>query len=434
MLVKAKKAKLESRKDYSLILFGVSHKNSNIEQREKLHFDQDSKLKILEKIKSLRSILECSIICTCNRSELVLVVDSISEANSEDLKRELEKETRKILIHSSSTTESCNIDIPEFYTFSNTEAIKHFYSVTCGIDSLIPGEQQIAAQQKDSYKLAKKNNFAGLVLNRLYQSAFAISKSVRSSTAIGRKAVSVSYAAKELSSQIFGDLDDVSVMLIGAGKTGALAAKHLYASGVRKFTIVNRTYDNALDLAKAIGARVVDFDNYLSFISESDIIIGAVTCKDPYLVKEEVEKLSKSRQAVSQFFIDLGVPRNFETSISEIPDVFLYTVDDLENVVRQNINSRTMEFSRAEMIIDEEVASFNKWFSNLDLREDIKELVLHFESLAKEESKKTLNRLQKAGYTPSPELKEAIEVLSNSIVSKIIHSPIQKIREKVDDK
>ena len=403
-----------------IILIGVNHKTADIALREKLYFNEEQSKKALELIASLQGVKEVSILCTCNRTEICLATTRANAVLSE---------VEQVV----STLSGCSDFSANLYVHRNDKAVQHIFEVACGLDSLIPGEQQIAAQQKNSYLLAKEQGVLGHLLNRLYQRAFGISKKVRSQTAIGRKAVSVSYAAKELSKQIFGDLSEVSVMLIGAGATGTLAAKYFRSAGVKNFFIVNRSIDKALELAKLLGGQAADLDNFNSLVPLSDIIIGAssIDSGDYLLSTTQLKKFSKNRDGVAQFLIDLGMPRNFDPLISELSDVFLYSLDDLEKVVSDNINSRTMEFDRAKLIINEEVLAFRNWYLGLSRIDNIKELVSYCEKLARDECDKTMSRLKKAGFaaSQSSELKIAVDALASSILSKVMHYPIKAIKE-----
>lgn len=403
-----------------ILLIGLNHKSAEISIREKLHFNDIQKQKILEQIVQITEVFEATMLCTCNRTEVTLVVSSLENV--------LEK-VKEIFISASDSTDFLN----SLYVYEDEIAVEHIFLVACGLDSLIPGEQQIAGQQKSSYLFAKEKGFVGIILNRLYQRAFGISKNVRTQTAIGRKAVSVSYAAKELSAQIFGDLSEVSVMLIGAGATGTLAAKYFRSAGVKRFFVVNRSFDKAQELAKTLGGQAADLENFHSLLALSDVVIGAslVDSGNFILQYSELKKILNKREGVAQFLIDLGLPRNFDPKISNLSDVFLYSLDDLEHVVSENINSRTMEFDRARLIIHEEVEAFKAWHQNMPSRESIKELVGYCEKLANDECQKTMLRLKKAGFaaSQSSELKQAVDALAESLLSKIMHFPIKALRE-----
>jgi glutamyl-tRNA reductase len=301
---------------------------------------------------------------------------------------------------------------------------------------MILGEPQVTGQIKTSYGAAYSDNSTGPVLNRLFHRAFGATKNVRTKTGIGKRAVSVSYAAKELARQIFGELDEVSVMLIGAGETGRLASRHLKRAGARQFIVANRTLERGRELAVELGGVAVELQSSHSFLSQADVVIGAGRSRvgEALVSVEQARDALKLRNGRPQFYIDLGVPRNFDANIDGLSDCYLYGVDDLEEVVRQNLDSRSLELESAEHIIEHEVSRFFHWMEVRKVEPAIKQLKSHFNDVAEIEVAKTIKRLRRAGYAVAPEceLENAIRAMANSMSARILHGPISRIKSDTE--
>jgi len=407
-----------------LFLFGVSHKNTEVEVREKLSFNEQEEATFIGSLLSSGLVSEVVVFSTCNRTEIVLA----SHVPADELTQEVESRLSSFSGLSLAQLKK------SLYVFSDRDVVSHLFKVTSGLDSMVLGEPQVTGQIKASYQRACALGGAGSVLNRLFHRAFGTTKLVRTNTGIGRKAVSVSYAAKELAQQIFGSLSEVSVLLIGAGQTGELASKHLKSAGVKDFIIANRTIEKAKTLAENLSGKSVGLSDIENSLIASDVVIGAsrVEIEQDLVSKEMVKASLKARYGRPQFFIDLGVPRNFEASIDQLSDSFLYTVDDLQEVVRQNVDSRSLEVERAELIVDQEVERFYHWFEMRKLEPAIRQLKEHFESVAGKEVAKTTKRLRRAGYAVANEgeLDQSLEAMAHSIVAKLLHNPISQIKSE----
>ncbi len=291
---------------------------------------------------------------------------------------------------------------------------------------MVIGEPQILGQMKDAFERALEAKTSGVILNRLMKKAISVAKRVRTDTKIAENAVSISFAAVELAKGIFKDLSSKVVMLMGAGDMAELAARHLVKNGVKAVLVVNRTYERAVELADAFKGKAVAFDNLLSEMVNSDIIICSTGASHYIVNPDDMRVVMKTRRNRPIFIIDISVPRNVNPAVNEMDNVYLYDIDDLQGVVDLNLKGRQKEADAAEQIVVEEVETFLAWMNSLDAIPTIVELKDKIESIRKAELEKTLSKLNGIGEKET----KAIEELSNSIVKKILHTPL--IALKVD--
>lgn len=349
-----------------LFVVGVNFRVAPVEVREKLACSKEETRKILPLLKKEIPVEEIMLISTCNRVEAYgyNIVD-VSEKVIDKL-LEIKRLPKSLKNY--------------FYIKKGEEAVFHVFKVASSLDSMVVGEPQIVAQFKEAYQIAKESETVGKILNRLYEKALRASKRVRTETGISKSAVSVSYAAVELAKKIFGDLKGASVLLIGAGEMGELAANYLRRLGA-KLHITNRTYEKALKLAKELegsALRFEDLDNYLHLM---DVVIVSTGAKHYVLTKELVEKAIKRRNYEPMFIIDISVPRNVEPSVGQIDSVFLYDIDDLRQVVEENLKGRMEEAKKGEIILWDEVKKFMNWYKALKVEPLILELKKSLEGL-----------------------------------------------------
>lgn len=409
---------------------GLSHKSVPVEYREHFALDHDAQSRMLERVLNVPGLSEAVIVSTCNRVEFYTVC--LGESSSQSVER-IEAELCELFGEIDSSVPPEVFD--NIYHLNGDGAIAHLFRVASGLDSMILGEPQILGQLKNSFELARASGATNLLLNRLFHRAFGVAKSVRTNTRIGHHAVSVCYAAKELAAQIFGDLSAAKVMLIGAGEVGTLAAKHLRRGGVKDFFIVNRTLERALDLANSFSGVPLSFEKISEFLPQADIIVGAssILPEDRRLIDVHLAaSASSERRGNPQFYIDLGVPRNFQAEIGELSDVFLYNVDDLGEVVQGNRDKRELEADRAELIVREELERFKNWLREREHEPLIKEIVEHGHELGRGEIEKTLRRLGRLGIPAEllPEINSALQDLSHALLSKTFHRPIMAVRKE----
>lgn len=396
-------------------IIGVNHRTAPVEVRERLSFDQRALADALRKLKRRPGIQEAIILSTCNRVEVAVAVDD--ESDTGDLAREV-------------FTDSQQTDpnwLSEFtYRYNGNDAIRHLFRVAASLDSMVIGEPQILGQLKAAYASAKAAGTVSGALEGVLTRAFQVAKRVRSETAIGENAVSVSYVAVELARQIFGRLDDTAVMLIGAGKMSELAARHLRRAGASQIFVANRTHDRAVEMARIFEGKVVCYDEFIEALPGVDIVITSSGAPHYILKKENVRHVIEARRNKPVFLIDISVPRNIEPSVNELDNVFLYDIDDLQQVVDENIRSRQQEAQEAESIIDEEV---DKMVSRLKVRE-VKPTIIGLQQQLEEMRRAEVERVQGRLEGLTPEQREAVESLTRGLMNKVAHGPICELRRQ----
>ena len=387
---------------------GVNHQTAPVEIREKLAFSGDC-LNPLVQIKDIPGCDECCFLSTCNRVEIMLVADPGAETLTA---------VRDFLFSGSglSGEEAAKYS----YLFTGSAAINHVFRVASSLDSMVVGEPQILGQLKDAYRLAMEHKSTGAVLHRLLSKSFSVAKRIRTETNIGSSAVSISYAAVQLARKIFGDLSGKTVLLAGAGEMAELAAEHLLAQGVGKVVVANRTLERAVSLARRFNGEAASLGELVSRLAEADILISSTGAPDLILRKEEMAPLMRQRYNRPIFLIDIAVPRDLDPGLNDLDNVYLYDIDDLQQVVETNKGERRKEADRAERIVDEETIKFLQWLENMELAPTITELRRRAEALRETELSRTLAALPEL----RPEERRAIEMMGSALVNKLLHHPM----------
>ncbi|MCL4138603.1 UNVERIFIED_CONTAM: hypothetical protein GTU68_011968 [Idotea baltica] len=313
-------------------------------------------------------------------------------------------------------------------------AVRHIFRVAAGLDSMILGEPQVLGQIKSAFRNSCEAGAMDFLLQRLFQRAFSVAKLTRTQTNIGRQPVSVASAATVLCEHIFGELEDAKILLIGAGETGALMLRHLRQKNASDFVIINRTFNNAKRLADESGGTAVDISELNKQLAEADIIISAATLSADSSVlieKADIDRYAAERRGRMQLFIDLGVPRNIDDTITQLPDVFLYNVDDLHSVVQDNTAKRLEAAVEAERLIDHEAAQFIKWIDTRRVHVSIRDARKRVSQFEKVEIDKSIKRLRKAGFSSEhcEQLREVLGDYSEALVAKVLHQPFKKLHE-----
>ncbi len=403
----------------SIVLVGVNHKSAPVEVRERLAFTEEACVNGLRTLVDGKVIREGLIVSTCNRVE-VLAETASGELN--------ETSERVIQFLSSSDYLPRGFFESHLYTHADDQAVRHLFRVTSSLDSMVVGEPQVLGQVRRAYSIALETGTAGRVLNRLVHHAFRVAKRVRTETGIGANAVSISYMAVELGKKIFNSLKGQTALLIGAGEMAELSARHLVNAGVSRVLLANRTIEPAERLATELGGSAVSFDRLTDHLADADIIICS-TAADHYVVTEQMarEALARRRNRPS-FFIDISVPRNIDPAIGEIPNVFVFDVDDLESVISSNIREREREAERAELIVESEVMQFHQTLRVLDIGPTIGALRQKLQDIARLELTRQRGRL--GPLTREQEL--AVEALLMSTVNKISHPLLNHMRRTFD--
>lgn len=389
----------------TLLAFGINHKTAPVEIREKVAFAQENVAQALGELTSFAPVTEAVILSTCNRTEVYCGLDY--PAN--DAVRDWFGRYHHLPLESFS---------PYSYAYLDDQAVQHILRVASGLDSLVLGEPQILGQIKEAYTTAFHNGTIGAQLNRLFQHTFAVAKQVRTDTAIGASPVSVAFAAVSLAKQIFADLAEHTVLLIGAGETIELVARHLKENKVTKMIVANRTVERAEELAKKFNATAITLGEIPDRLIEADIIISSTASPLPILGKGAVESALKLRKHRPLFMVDLAVPRDIEAEVAKLNDVYLYTVDDLHEVIDENRKSRQAAALQAEDIISAQVEHFMGWLRSLDAVDAIRAFREHAEAI-RSDALSTAQRQLATGKDPQIVMAE----LARSLTNKLIHAP-----------
>jgi glutamyl-tRNA reductase len=392
-----------------------------VEFREKLIFPAETPQDVnaigrpLKRLVANYGVKEAVILSTCNRVEILAVAGDVEEG-AREIKRFI--------------SEYHNIPMEKLrehlYVHTGEDAVKHLFRVAAGLDSMVVGEPQIFGQVKDAYGYAVMNDTVGVVVNKLFHKTFSVAKRIRTETRIGASAVSISYAAVELAKKIFGDLKGKTVMLVGAGEMAELGAKHLLSAGVREIVITNRTYEKAVAMSREFGGRAVMFREMHHYLKSVDIVIASTGAPDFIIKAADVSGVMRERKHRPIFFIDISVPRNIDPLVNNIDNVYLFDIDNLQGVVEANLKERAKEAEDAQVIVDEEISVFYRWANSLDVVPTIIALRQHFEKIRKGEIEKAMGRL---GELSDKELK-AIDAMTTSIVNKILHEPVNRLKHE----
>jgi glutamyl-tRNA reductase len=401
-----------------LALIGVSHKTAPVEIRERLAFPSDKIRSALASLLERTHAAEAMILSTCNRVEIV------AEGPDAQLVRDFICEYHQI---------PEDAIAQHLYSYNNADAIRHLFRVTSSLDSMLVGEPQILGQVKEAYRLATEAGAIGSNLSPLLDRAFAVAKRVRSETGISQSAVSISYAAVELARKIFGSLAGKTVMIIGASKMGELAAKHLKRNGVASVLVTNRTFERAVEMAKIFEGAAIPFEHFTDHIDRADIVISSTGAPHFIVTKPLAEQLIRNRRNRPVFFIDIAVPRDVDPAVNDIDNVFVYDIDDLQQVIDANMKERLKEAGRAEEIVDREVRAFYMRMHGREVTPTIIQLRDATEKVRREE----IERYRKLLRELPPEQQEialsAIDQITQSMMNKILHHPIAQMKESAAD-
>ena len=392
-----------------LFCIGINHRTAPLDVRESVWYSNEEVESVLPRLKEA-NLRECVFVSTCNRTELYAIPNDQTKA--EDL--------LGVLIQAKNASRLAQPH--HFYTLESSLAVRHLLNVSSGIDSMVLGDVQILSQMKEAYEIAQRHGAVGTVLTRLFHAAFHTGKRARTETEIGYGAVSVSYAAVELASKIFNDLSERKALLIGAGDTGKLTARHLVGKRIGKLYLANRTRERAAELAERLGATIVEFDRMLGALENVDIVITSVNAPTYVLSAADIQTAMKHRSSSPLFIIDIGVPRNVDPAAKKIENVFLHDIDTLNIVVDRNLQKRQEEARKVQNIIHEEMVRFHQWYDGMQVAPTIQELRDQFESIRRQE-------VDRIGHRFSAEQQESLDMLTRRIVNKILHTPMTSLRD-----
>lgn len=397
----------------SIVAVGINHKTAPVAVREKISFNPDRLSVALKEMLLAVQCREVAILSTCNRTELYIVQDGDFKLTQERLVQWLE----------SYHNVPASVILPSLYWHQDQQAVNHMMRVACGLDSLVLGEPQILGQMKQAYNQAKAAGSMALVMDRLFQRTFGVAKQVRTETEIGTSAVSVAFASVNLAKHIFASLNKTKVLLVGAGETIELVAKHLYENNVGKITVANRTIERAEKMAKQIGAEVITLAQIPEHMSQADIVISSTGSTLPIIGKGMVEQALTKRRHKPIFMVDLAVPRDIEEQVGDLEDVFLYTVDDLQSIIAKNLENRRKAAVEAETIVNKQSGSFMSWLRGLNTQDT----VINFRKQSLHERDQLLEKALvqlKNGKNPEAVVGE----LATKLANKFMHAPTSALQ------
>ena len=393
----------------SIFVVGVNHKTAPVSIREQLAFSPEKLSEALQSAKSL--VTENLILSTCNRTELYA-------ASTEPVDLNALTEWLAAFHHMPAKAIS-----PYLFAYHEEQAVQHALRVACGLDSLVLGEPQILGQLKPALQAAESANTTGQQINRLMQHAFSTAKRVRSQTSIGSNPVSVAFAAVNLAKQIFTRLEEQTALLVGAGETIELVGRHLATHNIGKVIIANRNAERATKLAKNYQGTGIALTDIKDYLPKADIVISSTASPLPVIGKGMVERSLKLRKHRPMFMVDIAIPRDIEPEVGRLDDVYLYTVDDLQSVIDENIQSRREAAMQAEIMVEEEVKQFMAWRRAQERMGIIREYRQQNEVLRDE----VLEKAHKILQNKSPE--EALNFLANTLTNKLAHAPTQAMHQ-----
>jgi glutamyl-tRNA reductase len=395
----------------ALLSLGINHLTAPVDIREKVAFAPEQLTPALHQLQEIPAINESVIVSTCNRTEIYC--DASSDCS-------------EVITHWLTTHHGINENSlqPYIYRHSDQEVARHLFRVASGLDSMVLGEPQILGQLKNSYDRARGDNAISSILDRLFQHSFSVAKRVRTDTEIGSNPVSVAFAAVNLSKQIFGSLEDLHALLIGAGETIELVARHLKSQQIGSITIANRSLERARLLAEQIGAEAVQINTVPEQLPRADIVISSTASQLPILGKGAIESALKQRKRKPIFMVDLAVPRDIESEVGNLQDIYLYTVDDLKSVVDENLRGRELAAEAALEIVNLEVTLFEQWLKTHQSADQIRQLRDGAELVKQQAIDKALAQL---AQNADPE--QTMQRLANEITNKLLHKPTIEMRK-----
>ena len=393
----------------NLISVCINHHTAPVDAREDLFLQEEEIRNFIAEIKG-KLLSEGLVISTCNRTE-IYGVPANQDINSQTIQNFLLRYKAK---------QSFNSEY--FQHFISRPALEHLFGVAAGIDSMLIGDNQIFKQVKESIEISDETQFTGFLTRRIFDAAIKAGKRAISETEISEGAVTVSYAAVQLIEKIFSTLGKKSALVIGAGDTGEIAAKHLAERGIGRLAITNRTVEKAEKLAEKLSGKIIPFTNFKDYLNEYDVVISATSANNLILTKQDIESAMKGRNNNPMVLMDIAVPRDIDPSSSELNYVFYHDVDSLNIIVEQNLEKRKKEIPKVKSIIEEEITNFLNWYDSLEAAPTIKTLHDHFEAIRHEEVEKNINKFSK-------EDREKLDIITKRIINKILHNPTVELKK-----
>ncbi|MBI5117707.1 glutamyl-tRNA reductase [Candidatus Poribacteria bacterium] len=398
-----------------ILVVGLNHKTAPVEVREKLAFNDQTLPRALIELRGRMPDAEVVILSTCNRVEVYVAAPDI-EKRTGDIARFL-SEFHKL---------EADKFAPHLYHHYNRDAVRHLFTVSCSLDSMVVGEAEVLGQAKRAYMFALEEGITGKVLNSLFQRAFGVAKNVRASSAIGERKVSIASVAVEFGQKIFSDFSDKTVMIIGAGEMGELTLKHLVDKGVSAVIVANRTYEKAVELARQYDGMAISFEAFVDNMHRADVVISTSGAPHYIIFPKHLPQVLRARRNKPILLIDIAVPRDIHPDVEDIDNVYLYNIDDLQKVVDENISFREQELEQCSSIIEAETDNLMAYFETLDVAHVIKDFHEALHNIRKSELARSLNKMPKLDEKDRQE----VEYLTERIVNKILNQPTQTLREE----
>jgi len=398
----------------TVLALGINHKSASVELRERLAFTPERLPEALQTVQNDAGCDEAVILSTCNRTEIYCFGEksvpknvlnwlaSFHQVDSEELQKHI-------------------------YVHRDVAATQHLMRVASGLDSMVIGEPQILGQVKQAYQQAKSVGTVKTYFERMFQQSFSVAKKVRTETDISVNAVSVAFAAVTLAKQVFGNFKDKKVLLVGAGETIELVAKHIYEQGATDIIVANRTLSRAEAVAEQFSAQTCTLSQISEKILEADVVISSTASTLPIIGKGMIENVFKQRRHRPMFLVDLAVPRDIEPQVAELDDAYLYTVDDLQEIVASNMQARSAAAEEAEAIIDDKATIFADWLSSLDSVDLIREYRQQSLSTKDELLDRALNQLKSGN-----DAEQVVRELANKLTNKLIHAPTSALKDAAE--
>lgn len=413
----------------TFVVIGINHRTAPVDIREKVVFAGEELSEALRELVAVPGVRESVIVSTCNRTELYCFTDTPPAADAvADIPVDAhEQPLVEWLVHWHDLA-SLDLDLNgTLYQFHGTAAVHHVFAVACGLDSLVLGEPQILGQLKEAYRAALEQGVTGPYLNRLLQTAFSVAKRVRTQTRIGASAVSVASAAVAMARTVFERFEQHTALLVGAGETIALAARHLHANGLRRMIVANRSLDRAQQLAAEFNGFAIQLDAIAAHLPEADIVISSTASPTPIIRFDAVRAALRTRKRKPIFMVDIAVPRDIEPEVAQLEDVYLFTIDDLQHVIHENIESRRAAARDATQIIAAEIALFEQQLKALDAVPTIRQLRDEADTLRAQTTEQA-RRMLATGRDP----REVVEFLATTLTNRLLHGPSQRLREAAE--
>lgn len=397
-----------------ILVIGLNHKTAPVEIRERITFPGDHEGRVTRHVADLEGIDEAIILSTCNRAEIICSAEDPLGCTEH-------------LICAIGTIHGMDPEPFRKYLYikAGPDAIRHVFRVAASLDSMVVGEPQILGQVKEAYRRATVVNATGPILNRLMHRAFFTAKRVRNETGVAMAAVSVAYVAVELAGKILGDLQDKTVLLIGAGEMAELAARHLVTHVRKPLVVVNRTYETACELAESFRGSALAMDKLEDALTEADVVITSTGSCEPLITSQNMKSVMRRRRYRPVFLIDIAIPRDVAPQVNDLDGVYLYNIDDLQAVVDENLGERRQEALRGETIVAQEVSKFVDWTKTLESAPTIIAFRDKLEAIRAGELARLNGKLSKL----DPQDRETVEAITRSIINKIAHDPISFLKK-----